>query len=52
MKKTWLDASVEELVIEKTENGMTTSDKFDGPWVQINGKNYRPGGDEETDSLS
>ena len=48
MKKTWLNAEVEELVINRTENGQAPSDDFDGPWVQIGDQWYRPGnGDSE-----
>lgn len=48
MKKTWLNAEVEELVINSTENGNAPSDYFDDVWVEINGKWYRPGNGEET----
>lgn len=43
MKKTWLNAEVEELVIDRTENGLAPSDNFDDAWVEIDGKWYRPG---------
>lgn len=43
MKKTWENATVEELVIEATANGAAPSDDFDGDWTQINGLWYRPG---------
>lgn len=47
MKKTWLNAEVEELVIERTENGLAPSDHFDDTWVQIDGLWYRPGDGEK-----
>ena len=43
MKKTWKDATIEELAIGATANGDAPSDNFDDTWVQINGKWYRPG---------
>lgn len=43
MKKTWLNAEVEELAVEMTENGLAPNDKFDGDWVQIGGLYYKPG---------
>lgn len=43
MKKVWENAEVEELVIGATANGQAPSDDFDGDWVSINGKWYRPG---------
>lgn len=43
MKKTWLNAEVEELAVEMTANGQAPNDNFDGDWVQIGGLYYRPG---------
>lgn len=43
MKKTWLNAEVEELAVELTANGQAPSNHFDGDWVQIDDKWYRPG---------
>lgn len=51
MKKMWENPAVEELNIEATADGTNASEEFDGPWVQIDGKNYRPGSNETT-SLS
>ena len=33
----------EELSINETANGLAPSEDFDGDWVQIDGKWYRPG---------
>ena len=46
MKKMWENAKIEELEINATANGTAPSDDFDGPWVQIDGKYYRPGNGE------
>ena len=46
MKKAWENATVEELVIGATADGLEPSDDFDGDWVSINGKWYRPGNGE------
>ena len=43
MRKTWEAPVMEELVINATANGLAPNDNFDGVWVQINGKYYRPG---------
>lgn len=43
MKKTWIAPEVEELVMTETANGLDKSEDFDGDWVNINGKWYRPG---------
>ena len=43
MKKTWLNAEVEELAVEMTASGLTPVEKFDGDWGQIDGKYYKPG---------
>ena len=43
MKKNWMNAEVEELSLQMTENGQSPSDNFDDVWVQIGGKWYRPG---------
>ena len=45
MKKTWENATVEELVIGATASGATQSENHDGDWVSIDGTWYRPGGD-------
>ena len=47
MKKTWLNAEVEELVIEKTANGDAPSEDYDGTWVQIGEDWYLPGNNEK-----
>ncbi len=43
MRKQWREPEVEELNINMTENGQDTSEEFDGDWVEIDGKWYRPG---------
>ena len=43
MRRTWEAPVMEELVINATANGLAPNDNFDGVWVQINGKYYRPG---------
>lgn len=43
MKKEWMNATVEELDINATANGLAPSDDFDDTWVQIGNKFYRPG---------
>lgn len=44
MKKTWMNAEVEELSLEMTQNGMLPDDDFDGPWQQLSdGRWWRPG---------
>ncbi|SEQ49345.1 hypothetical protein [Butyrivibrio sp. TB] len=42
MKK-WNVPAMEELSINETANGLAPSEDFDGDWVQIDGKWYRPG---------
>ena len=48
MKKNWMNAEVEELSLQMTENGQSPSDNFDDVWVQIGGKWYRPGNGIDT----
>ena len=46
MKKTWVNAAIEELDIQATAGGEHPNDDFDGPWQQLDdGKWWRPGGD-------
>lgn len=52
MKKTWLNAEVEELAVEQTANGQAPNDNFDGDWVQIGGLYYRPGDGSKVDPVS
>lgn len=43
--KTWMTPEVEVLDIKATANGTLPNEEFDGDWVQINGKWYKPGTD-------
>ena len=51
MKKEWNVPVVEILELGKTANGQAPSDNYDGDWVQINDKWYRPG-NADSDGLS
>lgn len=46
MKKDWTNPAIEELNIIETASGQVVSEDADGPWVNINGTWYSPGGDE------
>ena len=43
LKKTWDMPILEELNISATANGQMANEEFDGPWVNLDGKWYRPG---------
>ncbi len=46
MKKTWVNAEVEELNIQETAGGTEPSYNFDGPWQQReDGSWWIPGAD-------
>lgn len=48
MKKTWINAEIEELDIQATAGGTLPNEDYDGPWQQLDdGKWWRPGGDAE-----
>lgn len=49
MKKNWITPEVDELDITATANGFAPAADFDGDWIQIGDKWYRPG---NTESLS
>lgn len=46
--KEWNKPEIEELEINATANGQSASEDFDGDWVSINGKWYRPGSAEHS----
>ncbi len=48
MKREWRAPEVEELNINMTQNGQEQSEDFDGDWVEIDGKWYRPGSEVVT----
>lgn len=50
MKK-WNTPAVEELALNETANGAAPSDFFDGEWVEIDGKWYKPGNGDEISNV-
>lgn len=44
MKKEWIMPNMEELDITATADSTAPSDNPDGPWTQINGGWFLPGG--------
>lgn len=41
--KEWMTPDVEVLDVKETANGTKPEQAFDGDWVQIGGKWYKPG---------